>query len=177
MTDEGESVIALLDECAQRCLKTPYRYLEDAEKMAAEAARGSDNELDAVPPAETIVSPLLMTVLEQLSAKVASALLTPSDILALASFFRKLVFLLAMTGVDRRFLRAYVQTVDDALEGEGVCPNHPIMRAAIQREVDILIASFQQLENCSGSASLGEHNSAVDVFLARVEETIPGGPI
>ena len=177
LTDEGEGVIGFLDECAQRCLKTPYRYLEDAEKMVAEAARGRDNELDAMPPAEIIVSPLLMTILEQLSAKVASTLLTPSDILTLASFFRKLVFLLATAGVDRRFLRAYVQTVNDALEGEGICPGHPIMRAAIRREVGILTVSLQRLDDCSGTTVLGEHISAVDVSLARVEETIPGGSI
>ena len=41
---------------------------------------------------DTYPSPLIMTVLEQLDAKIKADLLAPSDVLAISSFVRKLVF-------------------------------------------------------------------------------------
>jgi len=34
LRDEAEAVITFLDDCVQRCIKTPYRYLEDVCSLA-----------------------------------------------------------------------------------------------------------------------------------------------
>lgn len=178
LTDEGESVIAFLDECVQRCLKTPYRYLEDAEKLAGDARRAS-NELEGAEHVDTFVSPLLMTVLEQLSAKVAGTLLTPSDILALASFLRKLVFGLATEGVTIGFLDAFARAVDGALAEERLKSTCKLLRGAIRYEVELLHTYVQRFQGTPDLASHGRlaFEEPMDGISELVDQTMESGII
>ncbi|KAJ7175823.1 ribosome 60S biogenesis N-terminal-domain-containing protein [Mycena filopes] len=63
--------------------RTPYQYIE-----SMQAARGSETQ--KLTP-EELPSPLIMTVLEQLAAKIGSSKVSPSEVLALATFLRKLM--------------------------------------------------------------------------------------
>jgi len=74
LTDEAESVITFLDDCVQRCMKTPYRYIEELQGVVKDDNTANDH-LDLYP------SPLLMAVVEQLNAKIGAKLLSPSDVL------------------------------------------------------------------------------------------------
>ncbi|KAJ2930741.1 hypothetical protein H1R20_g6371, partial [Candolleomyces eurysporus] len=97
LTDERLSVVAFLEDCVLRCLKTPYKYIEELESLAGDAA-GEGRDVDS---GASLPSPLLITLVEQLEAKLISqggskgssaVLLTPSDVLAIASYLRALLF-------------------------------------------------------------------------------------
>ncbi|GLB33183.1 hypothetical protein LshimejAT787_0100680 [Lyophyllum shimeji] len=99
LTDERGGVIAFLDDCVQRCMKTPIGTSRTSIRSRMPTRRPRRRGQIRCP-----AQPLLMTVLEQLEVKVAKRLLTASDVLALASFFRKLVFRLAGKQQDLAFL-------------------------------------------------------------------------
>ncbi|KAF9046067.1 hypothetical protein BDZ89DRAFT_1155358 [Hymenopellis radicata] len=123
LTDEGEGVLVFLDECIQRCLKTPYRYIEEMKKVAF---------------SHSYPSPLLMTVKEQLAAKLGAKTLTASDTLSLATFIRKLVFRLHTTDLDGSFIRCYVEQIDSILSDAHLFPDFVLVTGAIRREVEIM---------------------------------------
>ena len=113
LTDEAKSVITVLDDCVQRCLKTPYRYIEELYGMGS-TTDSYNQSLDVYP------SPLLMTVLEQLSIKVEKKSLSPSDTLALATFVRKLVVKLISKLHNWKILLAVAGKMDDMLDRKSV---------------------------------------------------------
>ena len=154
LTDEVEGVVAFLDDCVQRCLKTPYRYMEEMDVLVRGNSRqdqesddddDDDNDSSTVTPAviaRTTLSPLLMTVLEQLEIKVSKRLLSPSDILALATFVRKLGFRLAhkSTDDDLEVMKKVWKRVDDTVlpRGRLFDEEFPVMADAVRREVRML---------------------------------------
>ncbi|KAG1732030.1 uncharacterized protein EDB91DRAFT_1058414 [Suillus paluster] len=157
LTEESDSVATFLDDCAQRCIKTPYRYLE--------ALR------DLLPMENTAVdvpSPLLMTVLEQFAAKLAGKLLTPSDGLALAGFLRRLVFKLASKQRDLAFLHILSAKVDAAGMPENLFSQYPSVTAAIRREVSIMDKCFSHFQEVR-SRSEPTTSPEVEDFLTKIE--------
>ncbi|KII96154.1 hypothetical protein PLICRDRAFT_151289 [Plicaturopsis crispa FD-325 SS-3] len=168
LTDEGDSVVVFLDDCVQRCIKTPYRYLEDIQSLARTDA--SDTDSNTVRERRNVYpSPLLMTVVEQLNAKAASKLLTPSDVLALASFVRRLVFRLSTKQDGLQFVDAVAKKIDSSLHVDKLFPEHPTVTNAIRREVFILYACLQYPPKSAPSRP-SHSDSAVDDFLAAVEQ-------
>jgi nucleolar pre-ribosomal-associated protein 1 len=161
LTDEADSVIAFLDDCVQRCLKTPYRYIE--ELYGISSTTDSDNHtFDAYP------SPLFMTVLEQLSIKIEKKFLSPSDVLALTPFVRKLVLKLMSQLQNLNILLVIADKVDSMLSVDRLFPDYPIVTAAIRREVALLWAGLRPVldpPTPSESASI-----VVQAFLAQVEQ-------
>lgn len=87
-------------------------------------------------------SPLIMTVIEQLSAKVAGKLLAPSDAFAIVSYVRKLVFKLAGKVQDLSFLFRITEQLERIFP-EDVFSQHPTVSKATRREVSILKTSLQ----------------------------------
>lgn len=161
LTDEADSVITFLDECIQRCLKTPYRYLE--ELYAISKTTDSDNQgIDACP------SPLLLTVLEQLSVKVEKKSLSPSDVLALTTFMRKLVLRLMTKLQSLKILLAVAAKVDDMLSVDRLFTDYPIVTSAIRREVALLWACLQP--SLDPPVPSGPAVREVQDFLAQVEQ-------
>ncbi|KAF8665731.1 hypothetical protein AX16_000179 [Volvariella volvacea WC 439] len=132
LSNEEDSVLPFLDECVQRCMKTPYKYIEELYALQSGTQDVLQQHLSLYP------SPLIMTVLEQLEAKVANSLLSPSDVLALASFARRLVLRLVGKQSDLALLRSYSTRIDDALASKKLFADHPCMTSAIRREVDML---------------------------------------
>lgn len=61
---ERLQLLSFLDDCVRRCIKTPYRYLEDVTAFMNEEGRST-------PESRELPSPLLFTVFEQLQAKLA----------------------------------------------------------------------------------------------------------
>ncbi|KAG6810207.1 hypothetical protein H0H92_012898 [Tricholoma furcatifolium] len=101
LTDEGDGVITFLDDCVLRCLKTLYRYIEDLDALENLRDGPSQRRTERVEP---LPNPLLvMTVLGQLKIKVSKKIVSGSDVLALASFVRKLMRL-SSKQQDLRFL-------------------------------------------------------------------------
>lgn len=144
LTDEGDSVIAFLDDCVQRCVKTPYKYVEELQALYS-AANGDASAIGTQP--EAFPSPLLTTVLEQLGAKLRGKLLTPSDTLALFTFVRKLLVLLVGKTGDLGFVSVLVRKVSGLVEGATLFAESPVVEAAIRREVALLASLTEQLHN------------------------------
>ncbi|KAH9916809.1 ribosome 60S biogenesis N-terminal-domain-containing protein [Fomitopsis serialis] len=97
LSDERDAVIAFLDDCAQHCAKTPYRYLEELQSLCFDAndedinMDGANGVVGSVDN-ESLPSPLLITVAEHFTAKLRGNHISPSDALAIATFMRKLVY-------------------------------------------------------------------------------------
>lgn len=140
LLDEADAVITFLDDCIQRCLKTPYRYLEDVRSLAqtliSDAASEPNYSLGLYP------SSLLMTIVEQLRAKISNKLLISSHVLGITSFIRKLLFYLSSKQLDLQFLHAVAVRIDEILRPECLFEEYPIFSAAIRREVGVLHASL-----------------------------------
>ena len=172
LTDEGDGVIAFLDDCVQRCVKTPYKYVE--ELQAAYAAHRGPSEPEAPVSSigarpEAFPSPLLATVVEQLGAKLRGKLLTSSDALALFSFTRKLLLRIASKSADLILPKAFAAAVAALEENGTLFPEHPVMKAAIRREVVLLLFSMRQIQSPAGTA-VEESTAAVEEFLAQIEQ-------
>lgn len=133
LEDEAAAVIAFLDDCIGRGVKTTYRYIEEMEGLLAD-----DHVVAVADRADAYPSPLLMTVLEQLDAKLTHGLLTPSAVLALATFTRKLVSKLASKLQELRFLRVFVGKVDEVLRQERLFEAYPVISASVRREVGMM---------------------------------------
>ncbi|KAF9445509.1 hypothetical protein P691DRAFT_805556 [Macrolepiota fuliginosa MF-IS2] len=145
LTGEAEGVVTFLDDCIQRCLKTPFRYIEDMRGLTTRSPGADEHGVDE--NSEIYPSPLVMTLGEQLDAKINAELLTPSAVLAIASFVRKLVFRLSSQVQDLSFLEAFVRWVDRILsEGRLWTTKYPVMTAAVRREIQTMYAVMKPVQ-------------------------------
>lgn len=167
LTDEGEGVIAFLDDCVQRCVKTPYKYVEELQAIYIPHASASTSSIGERP--EAFPSPLITTVVEQLGAKLRGTLLTASDTLALFSFVRKLVLRMAGKSVDLGLPKAFTEKIRALVENQTLFPDSPIMEGAIRREVQLLSSSMAVLQEASATP-IDASTPGVHEFLAQVEK-------
>lgn len=166
LTDEGDSVIVFLDDCIQRCLKTPYRYLEDRDAWMETLSDASDGNTRY--PEETLCSPLLITVVEQLGVKLAGQFLGPSDTLAITSFMRKLLLRLSSKLQNVAFLTLVTDKLDQVLHRD-LYPKLPNITTAIRREIQRLRQDLTfGLESLGTQPLVG--SLAVQEFLGRIEK-------
>ena len=157
LTDESDSVATFLDDCAQRCIKSPYRYLEALHDLLPIESSAIDAP-----------SPLLMTVLEQFSTKLAGKLLTPSDALAILGFIRRLMFKLASKQRDLSFLHIFSGKIDGASMPENLFPQYPSVTAAIRREISIMHKCLNHFEDVHGRSE-SVASPQVSDFLTKIE--------
>ncbi|KIL65208.1 hypothetical protein M378DRAFT_162474 [Amanita muscaria Koide BX008] len=173
LTDEAESVITFLDDCVQRGMKTPYRYIEELQVLAK-----TMNASTTAPVADLLgayPSPLLMTVIEQLDAKVGHKLLSPSDLLALVSFVRRLVCNLSTKALDLGLLHSIAQRIDEILSEDRLFLEYAVVSAAIRREVKVLRAALSRLrrEDSHQADEPGPVSEQVAEFLTEVAQLSP----
>ncbi|KAJ7250903.1 ribosome 60S biogenesis N-terminal-domain-containing protein [Mycena haematopus] len=127
LAGEAATVISFLDDCIQRCLRTPYKYIED---MQAQHGAGTQKSTP-----DDLPSPLVMAVLEQLSARIASKQASPSNVFALAMFLRRLVLRLSSIQCDLLFLNHIAATIDETLGAGALFGQCPRISNAIRREM------------------------------------------
>lgn len=170
-SDEVDSVVTFLEECIQRCLKTPYRYMEDFQDFISSSRESHseqrmevDGNGDGADDPDTLdassCSPLLMTVFEQLSYKVSKDALSPSDCLALSTFIRKLLLRLE----DIHVINAFSKRLEETFAK--VFPQHPIMADAIWRECRLARAVLQHKPR---ESIVVEHLHSLDGFIEDAE--------
>ena len=169
LVDEADAVISFLDDCVQRCLKTPYRYLEEIRSLSQKTLT-SNPEFEPEYQLQIYPSALLMTIVEQLDAKVANKLLIPSHVLGITSFIRKLLFYLSSKQLDLQFLHAVAGRIDEILRPERLFfQSFPIFSGAIRREVGMLHASLA-FQCPSPNDSAINSNPEVQAYLDRAEQ-------
>lgn len=168
LTDEVDAIVAFLDDCAQRCLKTPYRYMEAMSTLVQSSPSTPD-----IHRGEIFASPLLMTVLEQVVAKVNGRLMTPSDTLAIFTFVRRLLVMLAAKQEDYQHhdLLAVLDQLDDCINTGQPFPNHPSICFGMRRELSVARACLRHLQDDSCCRAIeGPSDSTITTFLDRIEQ-------
>ena len=171
LTDEIDAVVTFLDECVQRCVKTPYRYIDDLRNLGT-TIRQSDMEVDSgMADEDDLPSPLLMTVLEQLKIKVAQQLLAPSDVLAITTFLKKLLFRLSVSAASKSNLLIFGALADkiEDIFSKNTYPKYPVMSKAIVAQVQSTKDLIWGTSGANGTHD-GTPTEAVKLFLRDVQE-------
>ena len=166
LTDEVEAVVAFLDDCAQRCLKTPYRYMEAMSDLV-------QSSTPDVHRGDSFASPLLMTVLEQILAKVGGRLMTPSDTLAVFTFVRRLLVMLALKQEDSGYynLLAILNQLDGSIATGQPFPDYPSIGFGMKRELSIAKACLRHLrDDTCRYAHEQQSNNTITTFLDHIEQ-------
>jgi len=152
-------------------MKTPYRYIEELQGVVKDDT--ANEHLDLYP------SPLLLTVVEQLNAKVGAKLLSPSDVLSLASFVRKLIVNLSMKVFNLSLLQSLSLKIDGILAEDRLFSEYPTLTAAVRREVGILESCLLRLARDDHSEQMHDSVSVsgeVASFLREVAQLSPRKP-
>ncbi|KZT67038.1 hypothetical protein DAEQUDRAFT_694819 [Daedalea quercina L-15889] len=173
LTDDKDAVIKFLDDCAQQCAKTPYRYLEELQSLCSEEG-GEDVDMDCgigVVDSESLPSPLLMTIAEQLAAKLRGKRLSPSDVLAMMTFVRKLVCGLMSKTCQLSHLTGYIERLRRDLWPLVVWSDHPLMTTACRSEVEHLESYFLQTVSSSSGAK-SDSVPAFEKLLTQLEASL-----
>ena len=168
LTDEVDAIVAFLDDCAQRCLKTPYRYMEAMSALVQSSVSTSE-----IHRGEMFGSPLLMTLLEQVIAKVNGQLMTPSDTLAVFTFVRRLLVMLAAKQVDSGYnnLLAILDQLDSTVAAGQPLPDQPSICFGMRRELSIARACLRHLRDDSCRHAIGgPSDKTIATFLDRIEQ-------
>ncbi|TYJ56309.1 hypothetical protein B9479_003000 [Cryptococcus floricola] len=101
-------LLSFLDDCFRRCLKTPYRYIEEASKLIETSGWQSGNR--------EMISPLVMAILEQLSAKIMGQLIATEAACIVVNYLRRVILGLAGKQGNLSFLDRIVARLDEIVE-------------------------------------------------------------
>lgn len=169
LLDGGPIVTKFLDECFLRCARTPYKYLEDLSVMATPLSPSDEPTEDSIiKRSDLFPSPVLMTLLEQLSVLVEQNP-SPSDLYSLSIFIRHLIFELSHKTQSLSFTRVVTEKVD-TIFGDDILPSYPRVARAVRREVRILRTCLIGLENPPPSTPRTTTDQ-MRAFLAKLEGT------
>lgn len=109
---DSRTVINLLDDCSQRCLKTPFKYLEELRTLAVdqdESTRvGADALTSSIQP-ELLPGPLLMTVIEQFTVRLTAQKLNVHEVTAIMTYLRRLLLRLTCSVQSITILHPFVR--------------------------------------------------------------------
>jgi nucleolar pre-ribosomal-associated protein 1 len=166
LLNEQAAVVNFLDECIHLCLRAPYGYIEGLHAASSDPTAASSYQHEG-----NSFSPLLVTVMEQISSRIATSLL-PSDILAIISFSRRLLVRLAGKRENLGLLVHLSDKLTSLPVGETLLEDHAIIAKAVTQEITILKNSLLLLDDPATHMSLRENSpSAVADFLDRIENT------
>ncbi|KIK82087.1 hypothetical protein PAXRUDRAFT_832416, partial [Paxillus rubicundulus Ve08.2h10] len=120
---------------------------------------------------------LLMTVLEQVVAKVSGKLMTPSDTLAVYMFVRQLLIGLASKQRDEGYggLHSMLDKLETSASGGQPFPDYPSIGFGIRRELSIVRASSTPWRRRLSPHKRKRSDKTVVDFFCRIEQ-IPVGP-
>jgi len=175
LLDGGAIVVKFLEECFLRCSRAPYKYLEDLFTVTPPLSplyKDTTEDSIAKRP-ELFPSPVLMTVVEQLSVLVKKEP-SPSDLYSLSAFILHLIFKLAQKTQSLWFTQAIAEKVDKIF-GDDVLPGYPSITKAVRREVRILRACLAGLEDAPRNTP-GTITDQMQTFLAKIEGAPLGTP-
>lgn len=160
---EVDGLIAFLDDCVHRCLKTPYRYVEALHSLDSQTR----NRADAPERLDMYPSPLIMTIVEQLDAKINNKSLPASHLLGIVAFVRKVLVNLSFKTLDLCFLQEYARKLDEILVEERLSQYPSTVYNVIRREMDILSATL--LFSFPPPPMTMDGTSEIEAHLAEVE--------
>jgi nucleolar pre-ribosomal-associated protein 1 len=158
------NVITFLDECVQRCLQTPYRYVEVLRSLALSTASSNGCDLDPLGRVNEFPSPLFMTLLEQLEAKLKNKSLAPACLVGVATFIGTLTFYLSSKTKDLGILKVYADRVDAVLSQD---VHARVVNIAVRKMLTILRCSLT-FKTCQQLDEMSE-NEELQIWLLQTE--------
>jgi len=169
LVDGGGAVIKFLDDCFLRCARTPYKYFEDLSAVVPlPPSSQNSTEHSVVKQPELFPSPVLMTLLEQLSVLVKNNP-SPSNIYSLSAFIRHLIFRLAQKTQSLWFIQAVAEKAE-IMFGDDVLASYPSIMKAVRREFRILRACLGGLGGPPPGVP-GTITNRIQAFLTKIEGT------
>jgi nucleolar pre-ribosomal-associated protein 1 len=166
LSNEQAAVVNFLDDCIHLCLRAPYGFIEGLHAASSDPTAASSYQHGAYS-----LSPLLATIMEQLSSIFATSHL-PSDMLAIISFTRRLLVRLSGKRENLGLLVRLSEKLTSLPVGEILLEDHAIIAKAITQEITILKNTLLLLDNPATHMSLpGNSPSTVADFLDRIENT------
>ncbi|KAH9963282.1 ribosome 60S biogenesis N-terminal-domain-containing protein [Russula dissimulans] len=164
LLNEQLAVVNFLDDCIQLCLKAPYGYIEGLHTSNSDSATAKIHQLGG-----NALSPLLATVMEQLTSRSAAGL-CPSDVLAIVSFVRRLLVRLSGKKESLRLLVHLSGKLASLPIAEVLGEDHSIVAKAVTQEIAIAKNYLRLLGDPTASVSIPEKpSSAISDFLDRIE--------
>lgn len=180
LVDELSCVASFLDECAARCLKTPYHYLESVLDLCYNPDPGlqaKESNLRSRPP-QFAPSPLLGTVFEQFAAKQNKQLLSAPENVAIVTYLRKLLSSLIGKQPDVACTVRVLEAFRALICQTRIPADAPSMALGLARELRFVNHIISQLgEQDRGSVDDQQTQSnrdAIASFLDAVESSDAG---
>jgi nucleolar pre-ribosomal-associated protein 1 len=166
LLNEQAAVVNFIDDCVRLCLKTPYGYIEELCTSSSETTTANGYQLGG-----NALSPLLATVMEQISSRVAAGL-CPSDTLSVVSFARRLLVRLSGKLESLGLLICLSEKLVSLPVSEVLEEDHVIVAKAVAQEITILKNYLTLLGDPAALIPVLEGPSpAVTGFLDRIENT------
>jgi len=105
LTVQQVLLLSFLDECVRRCMKTPYRYIEDSLAMIPEYFTPTTRPFE-------LISPLMMTMVEQLRAKINGQHIATEAAGVVLAYLRRVILGLAGKMKDGKWLEQLVNGLE-----------------------------------------------------------------
>jgi nucleolar pre-ribosomal-associated protein 1 len=102
-------LLSFLDECVRRCMKTPFRYIEDVTSLVPDYFSPMER------PHE-LITPLIMTIVEQLRAKIMGQLISTEAAGVVMGYLKRVIVGLSGKMTDGRWLLALLSNVEEAVK-------------------------------------------------------------
>ncbi|PWN34846.1 uncharacterized protein FA14DRAFT_171572 [Meira miltonrushii] len=123
-----------IDECAQRCIKVPYKYIE----MAREAVLKQNGSEESM--TDIAFSPLLYTMLEQLTIRIQKNLLSDAHLpIAFSSFLSRYLPAMRVSNRPTKILLALLEECRNLFTSSEFSSN-PDLFSNLKRSSDLLTA-------------------------------------
>ncbi|CDZ97889.1 Uncharacterized conserved protein [Phaffia rhodozyma] len=179
LSEAQATLLTFLDDSIRRCLKTPYKYIEDSLEfihvpMADRNQPPKDRKLSEAP------SPLFMTVLEQLKAKINVKILSSSEAVIIGGYIRRLAFLMIGKQGDLDWSNETSYRLDTCLRDlEGEEKNAEV--GLLKKQLTFLstagifhyIAEQQEQKKLSTEAIFATHPMNLDPFHGNIWSNLP----
>ena len=173
LLDEGDCVVLFLDSCMQRFSKTPHRYIEEFEKLV-DSSKCVPEDVCQISCLQNLdASPVIVTLLEQLGARMQGKLIVPSETLALITFTRKLVVSLLGKQTSIKSCKILTEGLIAVFNRDiKMLESHPDILIALKRECEILeacIVKFTPHMDTDTVPSVIKDSEAVEDFINQLE--------
>jgi len=105
LTVQQIHLLSFFDECVRRCMKTPYRYIEETLGLVPEYFTPTSRPFE-------LISPLMMTMVEQLRAKINGQHIATEAAGVVLAYLRRVVLGLAGKMQDGMWLEKLVKSIE-----------------------------------------------------------------
>ncbi|THH28288.1 hypothetical protein EUX98_g5899 [Antrodiella citrinella] len=146
--EDARAIISFWDDCAQRYMKTPYRYIEEQRSLlsSTDIVMGDKSPSTVTDHPETCPSPLLMVFVDQVCAKMNPQKTIDSDIYPIFRFLHRLFIRLASKAPSLSLLRPIVDYFKSGLQLEERLLSEAAPAFTIVQEVQALTVDLARVE-------------------------------